>query len=654
MPTSTRPEATPEAVTELGRNRLGRKPAHKADHKPPPPVRILLADDDAMSRKLLQRALERDGFDVVCVDNGQDAAKLMLAPDGPRIAILDWMMPGEDGPSVCRKIRALDSNPYVYLILLTSRVANEDVVMGLEAGADDYLIKPWNPDEMKARVRVGQRILQLQDRLIHDALHDPLTGLPNRIYFLDRLSESARKAREETERRFAVLFVDIDRFKVINDSLGHLSGDDLMKDVAQRLSLAVRTQTAIYRKRNLRRRESCISDVVARIGGDEFVVLLDNIDGVEDAMRVAERIHTALEPAFLCGEQHVFITASVGISTNEGGATNTSTILRGADAAMYRAKALGKGRYEISDPVGNAAAAHMLKLENDLRDAVENHEFEVYYQPIVALEDCRVASFEALVRWHHPTLGMVSPADFIPLAEDTGLILPIGRWIMRDASRQVQEWNTRFAPADPISVCVNISPRQFELHNLVECVSETLKETGLDACLLELEVTENLTMQDAARASEILRSLADLGVSLSLDDFGTGYSSLSYLHRFPIRTLKIDRSFVANLENCRESREIVQSIIALGHGLGMRVIAEGIENAAQMDLLKIFQCDLGQGYLFSPPIPASRVSEMLMTRQRGEPLELRVRHHEGVSLAIPGAFWETHKALPMESLKKGA
>jgi diguanylate cyclase (GGDEF)-like protein len=654
MQVSTRPDATPEAVAEPGHNRPGRKSAHQADRKPAPPARILLADDDAMSRKLLQRALERDGFDVVCVDNGQDAAKLMLAPDGPRIAILDWMMPGEDGPSVCRKIRSFDTNPYVYLILLTSRVANEDVVMGLEAGADDYLIKPWNQEEMKARVRVGQRILQLQDRLIHDALHDPLTGLPNRIYFLDRLSESARKAREEADRRFAVLFVDIDRFKVINDSLGHLSGDDLMKDVAHRLSLAVRTQTAIYRKRNLRRRESCVSDVVARIGGDEFVVLLDNIEGIEDAMRVAERIHTALEPAFLCGEQHVFITASIGISTNDGGVTNTSTILRGADAAMYKAKALGKGRYEISDPVGNAAAAHMLKLENDLRDAVENHEFEVYYQPIVALEDCRVSSFEALVRWHHPTLGMVPPSSFIPLAEDTGLILPIGRWIMRDACRQVQEWNARFAPADPIVVCVNISPRQFELRNLVGCVSETLAETGLDACLLELEVTENLTMQDAARASEILRSLADLGVSLSLDDFGTGYSSLSYLHRFPIRTLKIDRSFVVNLENCRESREIVQSIIALGHGLGMRVIAEGIENAAQMDLLKIFQCDLGQGYLFSPPVPASRVSEMLMTRQRGEPLELRVRHHEGVSLAIPGAFWETRNAPRMGTLRKGA
>jgi diguanylate cyclase (GGDEF)-like protein len=566
----------------------------------------------------------------------------MLAPDGPRIAILDWMMPGEDGPSVCRRIRSFDSNPYVYLILLTSRVANEDVVMGLEAGADDYLIKPWNPEEMKARVRVGQRILRLQDRLVHDALHDPLTGLPNRIYFLDRLSESARKAREATDRRFAVLFVDIDRFKVINDSLGHLSGDDLMKDVAQRLSLAVRTQTAIYRKRNLRRQDSSVSDVVARIGGDEFVVLLDNIEGIEDAMRVAERIQTSLEPAFLCGEQHVFITASIGISTNDGGVTNTSTILRGADAAMYKAKALGKGRYEISDPVGNAAAALMLKLENDLRDAVDNHEFEVYYQPIIALEDCRVSSFEALVRWHHPTLGMVPPSSFIPLAEDTGLILPIGRWIMRDACRQVQEWNAEFSPADPISVCVNISPRQFELRNLVGCVNETLAETGLDACLLELEVTENLTMQDAAR------------VSLSLDDFGTGYSSLSYLHRFPIRTLKIDRSFVANLENCRESREIVQSIIALGHGLGMRVIAEGIENAAQMDLLKIFQCDLGQGYLFSPPVPASRVSEMLMTRQRGEPLELRVRHHEGVSLAIPGAFWETRNAPRMGTLRKGA
>jgi diguanylate cyclase (GGDEF)-like protein len=603
------------------------------------PVKILLADDDAVSRSVLRRTLERSGFDVVCVDNGQDAAERILAPDGPRMAILDWMMPGKDGPSVCRQLRACASNPYVYLILLTSRDANEDVIMGLEAGADDYLTKPWNPEEMKARVRAGQRVLQLQDRLIHEAHHDGLTDLPNRAFFLERLVDSARKAQDGKDHRVAVLFVDIDRFKSINDSLGHLSGDELMKEVAQRLRHAVRTETVILRKEERRHANRGISDVVARIGGDEFVVLLDDIDSVQDAVRVAERIQAALEPAFLSDGQKIFITASIGISGSDGGPIDTKKILRGADAAMYKAKTFGKARYEIGDPVGDAAAAHLLKLEHDLRSAVEKNELEVYYQPIVALDDFRITSFEALLRWNHPVLGLLQPDSFIPLAEETGLILPIGRWVMRDACRQMQGWNRRFAPADPAAVCVNIAPRQFEPRNLVQCVREILEEIGLEPRFLELEVTENLTMQDAAQAGEILQDLTGLGVSISLDDFGTGYSSLNYLHRFPIRTLKIDRSFIAQIEHCKESCEIVHTIIALGHGLGMKVIAEGIENTAQMELLKILRCDLGQGYLFSPPVPTEKVSEMLMARLQGGTLEPQEGNYERKKSAVRIKSW---------------
>ncbi len=580
-------------------------------------MKILLADDDALSRRLLQRTLERSGFDVVCVSDGKDAVERMLAIDGPRMAILDWMMPGIDGPEVCRQLRACTTNPYVYLILLTSRGATEDLVMGLEAGADDYMVKPCNGEEMKARVRTGQRVLQLQDRLIYEACHDPLTELPNRSFFLSRLSDSVRKAQVKRDYRFAVLFVDIDRFKTINDSIGHVAGDELMKGVARRLQEAVRTKLVVARRKDQRAIDKGRADVVARIGGDEFVILLDDIADVQDATHVAGRIQTALEPAFLIDGQEVFITASIGISASDGQAVDTTEILRGADAAMYKAKALGRARYEVSDPIRQAAAVHALKLEQDLRGAVERNELEVYYQPIVALEDGRIVSFEALVRWNHPDLGLVPPDEFIPLAEDSGLILPIGKWVMREACRQMQEWNARFEPAEAVAVCVNIAPKQFEARALVNCVREILRETGLDPRLLDLEVTENLTMQDAAQARDILNDLTKLGVSISLDDFGTGYSSLSYLHRFPIRTLKIDRSFIAQIETCKESREIVQTIVALGRGLGMKVIAEGIENAAQTKLLRDVGCDFGQGYLFSRPVTADQVSAMLTATPHG-------------------------------------
>lgn len=616
-----RTDSTDEEILEelplLKRDATVVQPSLDQTSKDPIPVKILLADDDGISRALLKRFLERSGFDVECTDNGQDAAECLLAPDGPRLAILDWMMPEKDGPTVCRQLRATAGNPYVYLILITSRATSEDVVMGLEAGADDYLTKPWNPQELKARVRAGMRVLQLQDRLIYEARHDALTELPNRTFFLERLSDSARKAQDCIDRRFAVLFVDIDRFKTINDSLGHISGDELMKSVALRLLKAVRTETVVSWNRDTRHPDRGITDLVARIGGDEFVVLLDNIIDVEDGIRVAKRVQAALEPAFFIDNQEVFITASIGISASDGGAVDTTKILRGADAAMYRAKALGRARYEVSDPVEHPSTRHLLKLEHELRHAVENNELEIYYQPIVDLESCRITRFEALVRWNHPTLGFVQPGSFIPLAEDTGLIVPIGRWILREVCQQMREWNTEFAPTEPTIACVNISPRQFAQRNLVECVKEILQETGLDPCCLELEVTENLTMQDAARAIDILRDLAGLGVSLSLDDFGTGYSSLSYLHRFPIRTLKIDRSFISQIEHCKESREIVQTIVALGHGLGMKVIAEGIETVAQMNILGKLRCDFGQGYLFSPPAQAAGASNMLMARLSG-------------------------------------
>jgi len=580
-------------------------------------MKILVADDDVVTRRLLQRTLERSGFTVVCVDDGQSAAECLLAPDGPRIAILDWVMPGKDGPSVCREIRAQERNPYVYLILLTSRENREDVVRGLEAGADDYLIKPWNPEEINARVRTGQRILELQDKLTHEADHDSLTGLPNRSFFAKRLHESIGRAQERERDRFTLLFLDIDRFKTINDSLGHLAGDEVLRRVSKRLLQAVRMESTAFVEGNHRHSIVTPTDLVARLGGDEFVILLNEFTDVQDGIRVAERIQSMLEPAFRVGGQEVFITVSIGISTSGQDPIHVSDILRNADLAMYRAKMLGKARYEITDPAEPAARIDQFKLECGLRKAIQNNEFEVHYQPIVGLADCRIHSFEALVRWRHPMLGLLQPGKFLEVAEEAGLMAQIGTIVMRKACRQMCEWNSMFVSDSPVAVCINVSPIQFEPLRLVECVSQVLRDTGLNPRSLELEVTENLTMQDAGRATEILRDLSSLGVSLSLDDFGTGYSSLSYLLRFPIRTLKIDRSFVAEIEGSQESRSIVQTIIALGHNLGMTVIAEGIESVAQMELLKTFGCDMGQGYLFSRPVEADSVTSMMISRRLG-------------------------------------
>jgi predicted signal transduction protein with EAL and GGDEF domain len=577
-------------------------------------LKILLADDDAVSRRLLQRTLERSGFDVVCVADGESAAQYLQAPDGPRIAILDWVMPGKDGPTVCRELRARTENPYVYLILLTSREAMEDLVIGFEAGADDYLIKPCNPDELKARLRAGQRILLLQDSLIHEAQHDTLTKLPNRAFFIKRLSASVSKARELPAYQFTLLFVDIDRFKMINDSLGHSTGDELIKRIAERLMQAVRMEVIHTPETKHRRRKDWHGDLVARIGGDEFVILLDNFAELSDGIRVADRVQHSLQEVFAIGDNEIFISASIGISTSGGDLTNAAEMLRGADIATYKAKLLGKARYQISDSTANCVALDQLKLENDLRHAIDNKEFALYYQPIVDMIDGTIVSFEALVRWQHPTRGIVLPTSFLPLAEETGLIVPISDWVLREACRQIQEWNEELYLRHPATVCVNISPRQFGEGNLVTQVSHILQETGLHHSFLHLEVTENLTMSDATRAGQVLNDLSDMGISLSLDDFGTGFSSLSYLMRFPIRTLKIDRSFISEIESSSESAHIVQTIINLGHNLGMKVVAEGIENMSQMRLLRALSCDYGQGYLFSRPIPPVEVVTILQAK----------------------------------------
>ena len=444
---------------------------------------------------------------------------------------------------------------------------------------------------------IKRELQESREHFRNAALHDGLTGLPNRGLLLDRLRVVVSLAKRNPEHLFAVLFLDLDRFKMINDSLGHVAGDELLIATGRRLQNNLRT-----------------GDTVARLGGDEFAILLDGFDSNSDVLHVVQRLQRDLiQPHYIRG-QEVYTTASIGITLSSTGYESAETILRDADTAMYRAKQNGKARYELFDTNMHGEAVAMLRLESDLRRALDRDELRVFYQPIVSLVDEKITGFEALVRWQHPTRGLVFPRDFIPTAEDTGLIIDIGQWVLTEACRQMQEWKARGLVDSSMTVSVNLSNKQFTCSTLADQVKRTLSQTHLSPTCLNLEVTETVVTENAEQACATLRELRALGVHLSIDDFGTGYSSLSYLHRFPVHTLKIDRSFISNMETGDENSAIVRTIISLAENLGMNVIAEGIETDAQRLRLKSFRCNHAQGYFFARPAPAQSVETLLQTQ----------------------------------------
>jgi len=438
-----------------------------------------------------------------------------------------------------------------------------------------------------------------EEQLIHDALHDALTGLPNRTLFVDRLSHRIKHSRREKDRLFGVLFLDLDRFKLVNDSMGHSAGDQLLIETARRLEQAVRP-----------------GDTVARLGGDEFAVLLEDVNEPGDAVRVAERIQASLKNPIKLENQEVVSTASLGIAMSQTGYEKAEDVLRDADTAMYRAKSEGRARHEVFDSAMHARAVSLLKIENELRQAIEREEFRVFYMPIVSLATGRIDGFEALVRWMHPERGIIPPFDFMGVAEDAGLIIAIDRWVLRRACREVKEWQQKFPDGDRLSVSVNLSAKQFHHSDLVETIRGAINDSGLPGESLGIEITEGVLIDNTSTAGEMLGEMRKLGARIYLDDFGTGYSSLSYLQRFPIDAVKIDRSFVSRLGPKAEGHEIVQAIVTLAHNLGMRVIAEGIETNDQLGLLRRLKCGYGQGWLFSKPIPHEEASELLLQEAR--------------------------------------
>ncbi len=442
---------------------------------------------------------------------------------------------------------------------------------------------------------------EVETQLLHTAQHDSLTGLQNRRLFIENVNKLLKQAQLKEDLQFAVLFIDLDRFKNINDSLGHHYGDKLLTEIAKALKDIVRP-----------------TETIARIGGDEFTILLANIHHPNDAIQVAQRIEAKLKVPMDLGGHAITTTASIGIAMGSARYKNADELLRDADIAMYQAKRQGKAQYQLFESEMHAKVLHQISLEQDLALALEREEFLLHYQPILDLESEKLLGFEALVRWHQPERGLVSPAEFIPLAEESGLIELLGEQILRQACQQMNRWQTEYRGISNLTMSVNISSRQLHSPNFLNMLDAVLSETGMSGQALKLEITESLLLGDDPELLEIFYALQKREIQLSLDDFGTGYSSLSYLHRFPINTLKIDRSFINRMESDPQSYAIVKTMTTLAETLDMDVVAEGVETSSQVVLLKALQCNSVQGYFFSKPLPAVQATEMLATLPQRE------------------------------------
>ena len=460
---------------------------------------------------------------------------------------------------------------------------------------------------LEARVRVRTQELEqevherrkAEAQLLHDAFHDALTGLANRALFLDRLGLSLTRAKRRSDFRFAVLFLDLDRFKLINDSLGHVWGDRALVALARRLEGSVRA-----------------GDTIARFGGDEFAILLEDVHNLADVERLTQQMEERLAVPLQVDDHELFVSASIGIAFGSPEYEKPEEILRDADAAMYRAKSLGRARYEVFNETLHREALDRLRLETDLRRAVQEKSFGVQYQPIVRLSDGRTIGFEALVRWRHPAWGLVPPDQFIQVAEETGLILPIGRWVLSEACEKLQRWQREHPSDPPLVINVNLSRRQLLQADLLEQIRRILARTGLPAESLQLEITESAILENPEGAIEFLNHLKSLNIGLCVDDFGTGYSSLSSLQQFPVSVLKIDRTFIQSMGPEGEKDEIVRAVVSLAHSLRMQVVAEGVETQGQLERLRAMECDFGQGYLLSHALDAEGIDRLL---ERSEP-----------------------------------
>jgi diguanylate cyclase (GGDEF)-like protein len=565
-------------------------------------ARILIIDDEQPNVRLLERLLLSGGFAETRGITDSRQAMALFDEMQPDLVMLDLHMPHLDGFAVLELLRSrVGPNEYLPILVLTADSSRETRERALANGAMDFLTKPLERTEVLLRtgnlletrhlhLALRNENRALETKLVYQAFHDSLTGLANRALFRDRAEHAlARSARGE---RVAVVLLDLDDFKGVNDTLGHGEGDRLLELVAERLRKATR---------------GC--DTIARIGGDEFAVLLEGVPTLDDAMQAVDRITEALRPPLALQGREVTVSASIGVSYARGD-ENVDELLRNADVAMYRAKDEGKGRHVVFEPSMYAALLERLELASDLGNALQRGELHVLYQPIVELDSGNLTGVEALVRWQHPTQDMSSPATFIPLAEETGLIVPIGRWVLGEACRQGRRW--QLAGGRPLTVSVNVSARQLVDPGFARDVAAALAESEFPADRLILEITESTLMADSPAAVERMYELKALGVRLAIDDFGTGYCSLSYLQRFPLDIMKIDKAFIAQMATNGNDAALASTIVALAATLKLFTVAEGVEDADQRQQLLALGCDHGQGFLFAEPVAASAIADLVL------------------------------------------
>ncbi len=586
-------------------------------------ISILIVDDVPDNLRLLSSMLESRGYSTRKAISSS-MALLSIEASPPDLVLLDIQLPGMSGYEVCRHLKQDPRFAEIPVIFLSALNDISDKVEGFEAGGADFITKPFHIEEVLRRVqhqlslrraqleihqlnsqleaRVRERTQQLElanSRLLEMAFQDSLTKLPNRALLMEQLQSCLDHAQRSPDHQFAILYLDCDRFKVINDSLGHPAGDELLVAITQRIKALLRQD-----------------DFLARLGGDEFVILLRDISDRSAAILVAERILEAFTASFPLRKRDIFVSFSIGITFGHACYQQPEDLLRDADTAMYHAKSSGKSQYQIFTPTMHETALSRLQIETDLRKAVKNQEFEIYYQPIINLQDGTIAGAEALLRWIHPTHGMISPAQFIPIAEETGLILQLGNWVLWQSCHQLNFWQTQQLVCSDFFVSINLAAAQFTEPNLVQQIDAVIAETQIAPECLKLEITESAILENTEASERVFQNLCDRQIEISIDDFGTGYSSLCYLSLFPINTLKIDQSFLRTVEDNARKRRLLTAIVNIGNTMDMTLVAEGIETPQQLSLVRSLGCQLGQGYLFSAPINVQSMNHFLTSQTR--------------------------------------